>query len=160
MINEDYKTFDTLFTKNIFQNNDHFFTKNFFEQFSNNLDKLKEFKNIFILGSNPGNNYYSNLLQFLPRILFIKKNNIKIAIHRNSSTKFKELINLILKDKGIKFSFVYLDDGFYKFTNCEIPQFFNLKKNIQILKKLLIPKNKSSQDKKIYVTRRFIMKNL
>ena len=83
----------------------------------------------------------------------MKESNIKIAIHRNSSTKFREFINLILISKKINFSFVYLDDGFYKFTDSEIPQFFSLSKSIRILKDLLKPKKSEVEDKKIYVTR-------
>ena len=153
LINEDNQSFENLFTRDMYQDNKHFFTEKFFQNFNNNLENFKELKNIFVLGSSAANNYYSNLLQFLPRIFFLKKNNIKIAIHRNSSTKFREFINLILISKKINFSFVYLDDGFYKFTNSEIPQFFSLSKSIRILKDLLKPKKSEVEDKKIYVTR-------
>ena len=153
LINEDNQSFENLFTRDMHQDNKHFFTEKFFQNFNNNLENFKELKNIFVLGSSAANNYYSNLLQFLPRIFFLKKNNIKIAIHRNSSTKFREFINLLLISKKIKFSFVYLDDGFYKFTDSEIPQFFSLNKSIRILKDLLKPKKSEVEDKKIYVTR-------
>ena len=133
IINEEFKTFDNLFTRDINQNNSHFFTKDFFTNFKNKIDNYKEHKKVYVLGSNAGNNYYSNLLQFLPRIFFINDKKIKIAIHRNSSTKFRDFITLILNGKGIKFSFVYLDDGFYKFTNSEIPQFFDIVKSIAIV---------------------------
>ena len=151
LINEDNQSFENLFTRDMYQDNKHFFTEKFFQNFNNNLENFKELKNIFVLGSSAANNYYSNLLQFLPRIFFLKKNNIKIAIHRNSSTKFREFINLILISKKINFSFVYLDDGFYKFTDSEIPQFFSLNKSIRILKDLLKPKKRLKT--KIYVTR-------
>tara|TARA_B100000575_G_scaffold259942_1_gene232538 strand:- start:1641 stop:2669 length:1029 start_codon:yes stop_codon:yes gene_type:complete len=153
IINEKYKTFDGLFTRDINQNNDHFFKEKFFKKFTNDSNYFKEFNKVFVLGSSAGNNYYSNLLQFLPRIFFIKKKKIKIAIHRNSSASFREFIKFILNGKSIDFSFVYLDDGFYKFTNSEIPQFLNIIKSIKILKELLIPKNIKSEDTKIYVTR-------
>ena len=153
LINNNYETFEDLFKRDINQNNNHLFTKEFFDNFKNKIQTFKEFKNVFILGSSAANNYYSNLLQFLPRIFFIKNKQIKILIHRNSSTKFREFIKLILDKRNIKFSFVYLDDGFYKFTDCEMPQFFSLSKSINILKNLLIPQNGQSEDKKIYVTR-------
>ena len=153
LINEEYKVFNDLFTRDIYQNNKHFFTKSFYNNFTENIENLKEFKNIFILGSNAANNYYSNLVQFLPRIFFTKKNNIKIAIHRNSSTKFRDFITLILNSMNIEHSFVYLDDGFYKFINCEIPQFLNIADSIKVLKNFLFSVNSSSEDKKIYVTR-------
>ena len=153
IINKEFKCFDNLFTRDINQNNSHFFTKDFFTNFKNKMDDYKEHKNVFVLGSNAGNNYYSNLLQFLPRIFFINDKKIKIAIHRNSSTKFRDFLTLILNQKGIKFSFAYLDDGFYKFTNSKIPQFMNLDKSIKILKNFLIPKSINTKHKKIYVTR-------
>ncbi len=153
LINDEYKSFNELYTRDTYQDNAHFFKKEFFKNFLNNLNNFKEFKNLTVLGSSAGNNYYSNLLQFLPRIFFLKEKNLKIAIHRNSSKKYREFIKLILDNKKIKFSFIYLDDGFYKFTNCKIPQFLNLDKNIKILKALLIPKKLRSEDKKIYVTR-------
>ena len=153
LISEEFKSFDHLYTRDKNQNIQHFFTKNFFSNFKSKIDDYKEFKNVFVLGSNSGNNYYSNLLQFLSRIFFINEKNVKIAIHRNSSTKFRKFITQILNLKGVKFSFVYLDDGFYKFTDSKIPQFLNLDKSIQILKKFLVPKLINSEDKKIYVTR-------
>ena len=153
LINSEFITFNKLFSRDVSQNNDHFFTDEFFNNFKKYINNLNEFKNIFILGSNAGNNYYSNLLQFLPRIIFINKKNIKIAIHRNSSTKFRNLIKLVMDAKKIKFSFVYLDDDFYKFIDCQMPQFLDLNTSIKILKSLLVPKISNSSDKKIYVTR-------
>lgn len=154
LINNDYKTFSNSFTRDINQNNDHYFTNDFFNQFKNNIKSIKEFNNIFVLGSNAANNYYSNLIQFLPRLFFLQnKTDLKIAIHRNSSIKFRNFIELILRNKNIKFSFIYLDDGFYKFVDSQIPEFLDLKKSIKILKELLIPTISKSKDKKIYVTR-------
>ncbi len=153
VINEDYKTFDKLYTRDNFQINNHYYTEAFFDNFKKNIENFKEFKNMYILGSSAANNYYSNLLQFLPRIFFIKDNNVKIAIHRNSSNKFRDFIKKILNKRKIKFTFTYLDDDFYTFTQCEIPQFLSLDKSVKILKNLLIPNNKINGDKKIYVTR-------
>ena len=87
LINEDFKSFDNLYVRDKNLNFEHFFSKVFLIILKK-LDNFKEFKNIFVLGSNAGNNYYSNLLQFLPRI-FYKRKNIRIAIHRNSSLKFR-----------------------------------------------------------------------
>ena len=154
LINNDYKTFSNSFTRDINQNNDHYYTNDFFNHFKNNIKSIKEFNNIFVLGSNAANNYYSNLIQFLPRLFFLQnKTDLKIAIHRNSSIKFRNFIELILRNKNIKFSFIYLDDGFYKFVDSQIPEFLDLKKSIKILKELLIPTISKSKDKKIYVTR-------
>ena len=154
LINNRNQTFDNLFSRNIYQDNRHFFTDEFFTNFKKNISNFKEFNDTFILGSNAASNYYSNLIQFLPRIFFINNKKIKIAIHRNSSTKLRDFIKLILDKKNIDFSFVYLDDGFYKFNNCEMPQFLDLDKSIKILKNSLIPNdNNNTRDKKIYVTR-------
>ncbi len=153
LISDDFVTFDNLFSRFKYQNIEHFFTKNFFENFKNNISNFKEFKNVFVLGSNAANNYYSNLLQFLPRIFFIKNNDIQIAIHRNSSTKLRDFIKLILEKRDIKFKFVYLDDGFYKFTDSQIPQFLNINKSITILRNLLSPIKINDENKKIYITR-------
>ena len=153
LIDNNYKTFKNLFTRDFYQDNEHYFTNNFFIKLKENVEQLKEFKNIFLLGSSAGNNYYSNLIQFIPRIFYIKDNNIKIAIHRNSSVKFRNFIKYILKNKKINFTFVYLDDGFYNFIDCQFPQFFNIANSNLILKKFLKPKSLNSKDKKIYVTR-------
>ena len=83
-ITENDKTFSSLFTRDI-NNTSHFYSQKFFDSFKENKKSLKNFKDIYILGSNAGNNYYSNLLHFLPRIFFNKQTNLKLAIHRNSS---------------------------------------------------------------------------
>ena len=90
-ITENNETFSSLFTRDI-NNTSHFYSQKFFENFKENKNSLKNFKDIYILGSNAGNNYYSNLLHFLPRIFFNKKTNLKLAIHRNSSRKYRNLI--------------------------------------------------------------------
>ena len=64
LINSEFITFNKLFSRDVSQNNDHFFTDEFFNNFKKYINNLNEFKNIFILGSNAGNNYYSNLLEF------------------------------------------------------------------------------------------------
>ncbi len=153
LISEKFNTFDKLFSRDQFQNNEHYYSYDFFKNFKTKMDKFKELKNIFILGSSAANNYYSNLIQFLPRIFFTNKNDLKIAIHRNSSLKFRDLIKLILKSRKINFSFVYLDDGFYKFTNAEMPQFINIDSSVKILRNLIVPSNNNIDQNKIYVTR-------
>ena len=73
-ITENNETFSSLFTRDL-NYTSHFYSEKFFENFKNNKDSFKNFNELYILGSNAGNNYYSNLLQFLPRIFFkvIKK---------------------------------------------------------------------------------------
>ena len=152
-INENFNTFAELFTRDNNQSNIQFFSNNFYENFKNNIEKFKNFNNVFLLGSNAGNNYYSNLVQFLPRIFLNTNKDIKIAIHRNSSIKFRSCLESIMKINKIKFSFVYLDDSFYSFINSEFPQFFDLNNSIKILKHFLTPKKIKIDFKKIYVTR-------
>ena len=151
-ITENNETFSSLFTRNI-NNTSHFYSQKFFDNFKENKNLLKNFKDVYILGSNAGNNYYSNLIQFLPRIFFNKKTNLKLAIHRNSSNKYRNFIESILKSLNIDFTFVFLDDNFYFFIDSEFPQFLNIHDSIEILKNFLRPKTNVDLSKKIYVTR-------
>ena len=139
-ITEDFNSFLSLYTRDIGHDNKFFYTKNFFNNFKNNIDSYKKVKNVYLLGSNAGNNYYSNLIHFLPRLFFNGEKNIKIAIHRNSSIKFRKLIETISKKNDIDISFKYLDDNFYSFHNSFFPQFLNLNESIKILRHYLLPK--------------------
>ena len=151
-ITENNETFSSLFNRDL-NNISHFYSKNFFDNFKSNKNSLKNFKEVFILGSNAGNNYYSNLLQFLPRIFFNKKTNLKIAIHRNSSNKYRKFIGSILKSLNIEFTFLFLDDDFYHFIDSDFPQFLSLNDSIKILKEFINPNTGIELSKKIYVTR-------
>ncbi len=151
-ITNDNNTFSSLYFRD-FNNLSHFYTEKFFNNFNDKKNSLKSFDDIYLLGSNSGSNYYSNLLQFLPRIFFNKRTNIKIAIHRNSSNKYRDFLKSILKSLNIEFNFVFLDDDFYYFDNSEFPQFINLKDSIKILKNFFNPKTNLTNSKKIYVTR-------
>ncbi len=151
-ITENNETFSSLFTREL-NNTSHFYSQKFYDNFKTNKNSLKTFNQLFILGSNAGNNYFSNLLQFLPRIFFNKKTNLKLAIHRNSSNKYRNFIGSILKSLNIEFTFVFLDDDFYHFVNSDFPQFLNMNNSIKILKKFINPKINKEISKKIYVTR-------
>ena len=151
-ITKNNETFSTLYTRNL-TNVSHFYTEKFYNNFLNNKHSLKSFKQLYVLGTNSGNNYYSNLLEFLPRIFFNKKTNIKIAIHRNSSNKLRNFIKNILQALNVEFSFVFLDDDFYYFSESEFPQFVDLNASIKILKQYINPKVNKESSKKIYVTR-------
>ena len=151
-ITENNQTFSSLFTRQL-NNTSHFYSRKFFDNFKDNKNSLKNFKELYILGSNAGNNYYSNLLEFLPRIFFNKKTNLKLAIHRNSSNKYRNFIASILKSLNIEFTFVFLDDDFYHFIDSDFPQFLNINDSIGILKKFIKPKTNIETSKKIYVTR-------
>ena len=151
-ITNNHETFSPLYTR-VSTNMTHFFTEKFYKNFINNKNTLKSFKNLFVLGSNSGNNYYSNLLEFLPRIFFNKNSNIKIAIHRNSSNKYRKFIKSILQSLNVEFSIVFLDDNFYYFKECEFPQFMSLNDSIKILKQFIKPKVNLESSKKIYISR-------
>ena len=132
--------------------------KNFYsEQFIDNLNKkkknLKNYTNALIIGSSTTDNYYRNMITFLPRIFFLKEKNISLALHRNSSNKFGEFISQILLQLNIEISkIIYLDDDFYYFTNSKIPQFFNNSLSIEILHKAF-SKKIINRNVKLYITR-------
>ena len=153
VIDESFNSFKDLYSRDPNQNVDHFFKKTFFDKFNQNRKDFKTFNNVFILGLNSADNYYSNLIQFLPRLFFLYDKRVNLGIHRNSSLNFRNFIKLILDSRNIEFKFVYLDDNFYKFNNSKMPQFFDLLSSIKILKNYLIPKKIKEMDKKIYVTR-------
>ena len=59
-------------------------------------------KNVFVLGTSATDNYYRNIITFLPRVFFIKNKRINIAIHRNSSNRFRILVSEILQKLNIE----------------------------------------------------------
>ena len=131
----------------------HFFTKKFYSNFEKNKKNAKVFNDLIVLGTSPGDNYFRNLLTFIPRILFIPDKKINLAIHRNSSNKLREFIKKVLHDRGIELKkFIYLDDNFYKFENSKIPQFLSQRICVQILNKVFKKNHKNKN--KIYLTRK------
>ena len=153
-ITEDFKSFDELFVRVNKNSIAHYHTEAFYKKIKEKLNKIKVFKNNCVIGSNPGNNYFSNLIHFLPRIFFENENDIKIAVHRNLSNKFRSFIEHLFTLKNINLTYTYLDDDFYKFENSKIPQFLNTFSSINILKSIkdIIPKKKSEFEK-IYIRR-------
>ena len=117
------------------------------------MNKYKEISNAFVLGSSPVDNYYRNMITFLPRIFFSKEKNINLVIHRNLSNKFRKFIETLCVQLKIKINkLIFLDDNFYKFTKSQMPQFLDKKKSIHILNKL--PNNKQkNKGLKIYLSR-------
>ena len=147
---------------NLFKRDDdnvisHFYTEDFYKNFIDKKNSFKLIKDSFILGSSPSDNYFSNLIHFLPRIFFINDKKINIVIHRNLSNKFRNFIASICILRGIEVTFTFLDEGFYNFNNSSIPEFFNINKSIKVLKFFLeqiltnikVPEFKS----KIYIRR-------
>ena len=128
----------------------NFYTKNFMENFKKNYKNFKTFSDVFVLGSSSNDNYYRNIVTFLPRIFFNKEKSIKLCLHRNSSNKFRNFIKILAKKMNINVQFIYLDDNFYKFQNSTMPQFLKKKDSFKILNTL---KNKNIRNEKIYISR-------
>jgi capsular polysaccharide biosynthesis protein len=135
----------------------HFYTKDFFKNFIDKKSGFKIIKDCVVLGSSPSDNYFSNLIHFLPRIFFINDKKINLVINRNLSNRFRKFVESICMIRGIEISFTFLDEGFYNFNNSIIPAFFNVNKSVKILKFFLeqilmnvkVPEFKS----KIYIRR-------
>jgi len=104
---------------------------NFVPEFLREKCAVEDFihnNNVLVIGASPNNNYYRNLITYIPRILFILDKRINLAIHRNSSNKLRIFIEDFLKKRGVLINkFIYLDDGFYSFKSSQIPQFFSKK---------------------------------
>jgi len=130
-----------------------FYKKKFNANFESRKDSFKKYSNSFILGSSANDNYYTNLLVFLPRIFFLDSKETNIVLHRNSSNDYREFILKIFKQLKIKIKkIVYLDDDYYKFTNSEIPQFLSLPVSIKIINSQF-RKKKKNNELKIYISR-------
>ena len=155
-ISEENNTFSNLFIWGENNKYNNFFTKSFENQFNQEKINFKKFYNSIVLGSSVSDNYYRNIITFLPRIFFINQQNVSIALHRSSSNKFRAFIRSILNNLDIKLKeFIFLDDNFYKFESSQIPQFFNKEISIEILRNYFSKyrSNKKEQKVKIYVSR-------
>ena len=152
-------THDGYSFKNVFKWGDDskydiFYTRKFIENFEKNKSEFKHYTNAIIIGSSANDNYFTNMITFLPRIFFLNQKEVSIVIHRNSSNKFRNFVVHILKKLKIKLKkFIYLDDNFYKFTNSEIPQFITKKASFTILNKRFSNLKKSTKRIKIFLSR-------
>ena len=153
----NFETFHMLFKRQDDNSINHFYTKEFYNNLNDNKNKFKTIKNSFLLGSNPADNFFSNLIFFLPRIFFNNEKKIHLVIHRNLSNKFRNLIKFICELREIDVSFSFVDDGFYKFESCSIPQFLDINTSINVLKffidKILINISVKKFRPKIYIRR-------
>jgi len=128
----------------------------FFDNFKKKITDLKKINNVYLLGSSPGDNYFSNLIYFLPRLFFYNQDKMKLAIHRNSSNKFRNFINEICSNLNKKITFTFLDDEFYKFKDSYVPQFLKIHESIKILKFFLDDyknDNDIKEKTKLYISR-------
>ena len=150
-ISEELYSFSDIFQwgdKIKYQN---FYTDNFIKNFNDNKKNFKNISDVVVLGSSIADNYYRNMFTFLPRIFFLEKKKIRIAIHRKSSNKFRNFISIMCDKIGIDIEFIFLDNGFYSFSNSKIMQYLNKDDSIKILNSLII-QNKVKNEK-IYLSR-------
>ena len=156
-VTSNFKTFYELFKRDDNNSIEHFYSENFYKNLINDSKNFKKFGNVFILGSSPADNYFTNLIHFIPRVFFINDKKINILIHRNLSNKFRNLIKSICEMREIEIQFSFIDDSFYKFENSLLPQFFSIEKSIKILKffieKILHQIKIPNFGKKIYIRR-------
>ena len=156
-VSNNYETFYSLFKREDDNSLDHFYTEEFYKNLVDKKNEFKIIKNKFVLGSSPADNYFSNLISFLPRIFFIDEKKINLVVHRNLSNKFRDFIKSICQMRDIEVTFNFIDDGFYKFENSSIPQFLNIKNSMNILKyfidKILIGIKSPDLKSKIYIRR-------
>ena len=151
-LTENFNTFSDLFSWGSPIKYENFYSKNFQEKFNENINNFKSLSNIFVLGSSSADNYYRNIVTFLPRIFFNKENKIKLALHRNSTNKFRNFIIFLCEKMNVEVQLIYLDDGFNKFLNSRIPQFLSQKVSIEILNTLKT-KNKIIKGEKFFISR-------
>ena len=153
-ITGDFKSFKQLFTRIDDNSVAHYHSEVFFNNLQNKLDKFRIFNDSCVIGSSPGNNYFANLIHFLPRIFFENEKQVKIVVHRSLSKKFISFLEYLYSFKKIKPIFSYLDDDFYKFEKSKIPQFLNTLSSIKLLQSIrdIIPNKKRVFDK-IYIRR-------
>ena len=129
----------------------NFFSDNFYNNFKKNRKNFKSLSDVFVLGSSSFDNYYRNMITFLPRIFFIKEKKIQLALHRNSSNKLRNFIKKLCYQMNIDVQFIFLDDNYYKFSNSQIPQFLKKTDAIKILNTLKT--NSNFKKDKIYISR-------
>ena len=67
----NHNTFTKLFKRQNDNSIEHFYNESFYKNFLDNKKNFKIFKNTFVLGTSPADNYFSNLIQFLPRRILI-----------------------------------------------------------------------------------------
>jgi len=146
-------TFSDLFSWEQKDKYANFYNEKFYKDFNEKKNELKLFSNTIILGSSGSDDYYRNIISFLPRLFFIKDKEINLAIHRKSSNSFRVFLIKILDMMDIKLKkFIFLDDDFYSFEKSKIPQFFNKETSLRILKSSL-KENENKDRLNIYVSR-------
>ena len=67
---ENLFTFEDLFKREDIYSYQHYYSQNFYKNFVEKKIKFKKFENVYLLGSNVADNFYSNMIHFLPRLFF------------------------------------------------------------------------------------------
>ena len=69
-ITKTNETFANIFKREDDNSINHFYTEDFYKNFIDKKNGFKLIKDCVVLGSSPSDNYYSNLIHFLPRLFF------------------------------------------------------------------------------------------
>ena len=149
---KNFDSFQEIFSWGDANKYENFYKDSFYKNLINNKKNFDELSNIFVLGSSSVDNYYRNLITFLPRIFFITNKSIKIAIHRKSSNKFRNLILKICRKLNVDVQIIFLDNNFSYFKESLIPQFFSIKKSVKILNN--ITQKNIKPNLKLYIIRK------
>ena len=99
----------------------NYFTTKHFDLLKNQTSNIKTLQKCFIIGNDE--NYYHNLILYLPKILFLINNtNLinkvdNIVFNKNLPKKFIKFIDEILKLKKIKKNLILINEKLYLFEN-------------------------------------------
>ena len=63
-ITESFKSFDELFLRVDKNSLAHYHSEHFYKNLKSKMNDLKVFRDVCVIGSNAGNNYFSNLIHF------------------------------------------------------------------------------------------------
>ena len=69
-ITKKNESFANLFKREDDNSVSHFYTEDFYKNFVDRKNDFKLMRDCVVLGSSPSDNYFSNLIHFLPRIFF------------------------------------------------------------------------------------------
>lgn len=144
----------------------NYFTTKHFDLLKNQTSNIKTLQKSFIIGNDE--NYYHNLILYLPKILFLINNtNLinkvdNIVFNKNLPKKFIKFIDEILKLKKIKKNLILINEKLYLFENSFCPTIlgraYKIPKNINFLEEigneLTTGKDEINDDyQRIYVSR-------
>ena len=77
-ITYEYESFLDVFSWGENNKYKNFYSENFLNNFKLNVNSFKKHSNVFVLGSSLSNNYFRNIITFLPRIFFINQKKNKV----------------------------------------------------------------------------------